>query len=92
MTRDNFEIDATPEALAYLSEIATKMMRLFPISREEAVGRIKRSWGGRKQLRTDTQLLLLFHEEPEYWAKDFYYVKGTRWWHEGEPMVPSDYP
>ena len=92
MTKDNLAIDATPEALAYLSEIAGEMTSLFAISREEAVGRINRCWGDRKKLRTDTQLLLLFHEEPEYWAKHFYYVAGTRWWREGEPLVPRDYP
>jgi hypothetical protein len=92
MTEDHFNIDATPEALDYLSKIATKMTSLFSIGREEAIGRINRLWGGRRQFRTEMQLSLFFRENVEYWAKQVYYRDDTKWWREGETLIPRSYP
>lgn len=92
MADDHFELDASPEALDYLSKIATEMQLLFLMSREEAVGRINQLWAGRFQLRTDSQLSLFFRENVEYWAKQVYYRDDTHWWKEGELLIPRDYP
>jgi hypothetical protein len=92
MTEDGFDIDATPEALEYLSEIAAEMTLLFSIERKEAIGRINKLWGGRRKFRTEMQLGLFFRENVEYWAKQVYYRDDTKWWREGEELIPRSYP
>jgi hypothetical protein len=89
---DHFEIDATPEALDYLTEIATEMTRLFSISQAEAVGRMNAFWRHRKRFRSEMELGLLGHEEPHYWASQVYYRGDTRWWKEDAQLIPRDYP
>jgi hypothetical protein len=92
MDEDHFDIDATPEAVEYLSKIATKMASLFSIGRAEAVGRINKLWGTGKQLRTEMQLSLFFRENVEYWARLIYYRDNTKWWRDGEELIPRNYP
>jgi hypothetical protein len=92
MTDEHFEIDATPEALEYLSKIATKMTLLFSIGREEAIGRINHLWGGKRHFRSELQLSLFFREDVEYWAKQVYYRDDTKWWKDGEDLIPRNYP
>jgi hypothetical protein len=92
VSEDHFEIDAAPEALDYLFEIAAEMSMLFSISRAEAIGRMNQFWGCRVRFRTEMELGLLGHEEPRYWAKQVYYLDDTLWWKDSARLIPRDYP
>ncbi|MEW8987645.1 MAG: hypothetical protein AB2401_11715 [Bacillus sp. (in: firmicutes)] len=58
------------------TEIAKKMMELFGISEKEAIGRINRHWRG-ETIKGPKDLI--YHEDPEYWAKTIYYGKDSMW-------------
>jgi hypothetical protein len=92
MIGDQFDIAATPAALAFMSKIATEMVHIFGIDRREAVGRINKFWSGRKEFLTDTQTSLLFRENPVFWAKTIYYRDDAYWWRGEEGLSPRDYP
>ncbi|MFM1652555.1 hypothetical protein ACI7RC_10705 [Brevibacillus sp. B_LB10_24] len=74
----------------FLIDIKNKMIELFNITEEEAVGRINRMWSGKK-LIGDEQIV--YHEDDTYWAKTIYYGKSSFWWlKEGEEIKPIPYP
>lgn len=91
MTEDEFVVPATPAAREYLSAIATEMANLFGIDRREAVGRMNKFWGGRKEFLTEMQTSLLTHEDPTFWAKTVYY-REPYWWRGEEGLLPRNYP
>jgi hypothetical protein len=61
-------VEATEDARGYLEEIASEMVLLFPITMDEAIGRINRHFAGR-QFLTPLAVNMLMHEEQDAWAK-----------------------
>ncbi|MBV9854404.1 MAG: hypothetical protein JOY82_07735 [Streptosporangiaceae bacterium] len=84
-----FGVRATPAARDYIDKIATTMVTLFSIPRDEAVGRISQFWRGESFAEPD-ELLALFHQSPEHWAKRIYYGRKTWWLSEGD-LAPAPY-
>jgi hypothetical protein len=66
--------------------IANKMVELFGIFIDEAVGRINRDWRGQEIIGMD----IIYHETEEYWAKTIYYG-GAHWWKGEEGLKPRPY-
>ncbi|GHF35311.1 hypothetical protein GCM10010218_15670 [Streptomyces mashuensis] len=66
-----FLMVAVPGVLAYLREVVDEMVRLFGISRAEAVARVNDVWG---HLSFTESPDLIEHEMPEYWAERIYYA------------------
>lgn len=71
-----FLMQAPPETLDYLREIAEEMQRRFGISRAEAVARINAAYGGET---FDEWPDLMCHELPEHWAYGLYYGDVPYW-------------
>ena len=86
---NNFEFVTDEESEEFCIEIAKKMIELFGISMDEAMGRINRCWEGLEIVGDD----LIYHEDEEYWAKNIYYGKNSFWWlKEGsEDLKPLPY-
>ena len=83
------EVRAIPEVRDFLEEIVDEMVRLYRLSREEAIGRMNREWGHRDFRKKDD---LIFHQTPEYWAHDIYYGPDARWRDRGGKPRPLPYP
>ncbi|OOM73582.1 hypothetical protein CLPUN_44780 [Clostridium puniceum] len=84
-----FEFVTDDESEEFCTEIAEKMVELFIIFKDEAIGRINRCWKGLEIIGDD----LIYHEDEEYWAKTIYYGKRSFWWlKEGsEDLKPIPY-
>jgi hypothetical protein len=84
-------IAMSEKARAFIERIIHEMLLWFPITRDEAVGRINQAWGHLDYIG-DTDLM--FHESALDWAKTIYYGKDSRWWlsEEGLPPVPYELP
>jgi hypothetical protein len=81
----------TDDAREYFERIITQMLFLFPITRDEAVGRANRFWRG-KSFVDELSVNMLTHELPEYWAKSFYYGADVKWWLGEDGLEPEPYP
>ncbi len=83
-----FRFATTPELDVYFGKVVDVMVRDFGVSREEAVGRVNRTFGDHDVLG-DT---LLTHE----WAKDtayqIYYGPDQMYWKAGAALTPLPYP
>ena len=85
------------EALAFCWQVAAEMVDLFGISLQEAVARVNRHWS---QAGPDERvpsvwivgLDLVYHEEPDYWARCIYCGPNCDWWVPGEELVPLPPP
>lgn len=62
----------------YCNEIADEMLKLFDISRSEAIGRINRQWQDQDMSNDDEHMI--FHQLPDWWAKEIYYEQQPLWW------------
>jgi hypothetical protein len=87
----DLDIHATEEALEYFEQIAREMVLLFPITMDEAIGRINRFWQGR-DMTTEVAVNMLLHEEPDSWAKNVYYGRASNWWLGEEGLKPLPFP
>ncbi len=87
----SIDVRATEEALEYFEEIARQMILLFPITIDEAIGRINRFWKDR-DITSEVEVNMLLHEEPDYWAKTVYYGRNSTWWLGEEGLEPLPYP
>ena len=87
MSRFKFTTDEKSEEFCML--IVGKMVGLFGITEEEAIGRINRDWEGKEIVGMD----IIYHEDEEYWAKSIYYGHDSAWWiKEGkEEIKPRPY-
>jgi hypothetical protein len=85
------EIAATPEAAAYLREIASEMCALFGLDWDEACRRINYTLRGR-EFKSDGQVDFLLHEEQDVWAKHIYYGRETFWWVNEAIARPKPFP
>lgn len=61
----------------YCIAIAAAMVDLFEIPLAEAVARMNEHWAGQSLAG---ELRLVFHEEPDVWAKHICYHFGAMWW------------
>jgi hypothetical protein len=87
--KSDYEFTTDSRSEAYMDKIAADMVRLFGISRAEAVGRINRRWRG----RTFTgERDLIYHELPDNWANDIYYGGDSRWWAKPPGLAPLPFP
>ncbi|MFM1652554.1 hypothetical protein ACI7RC_10695 [Brevibacillus sp. B_LB10_24] len=73
----NFEFITDQESERFCKTIVEKMIDLFSISEEEALGRINRKWRGIKFVGEDH---IIYHELEDFWAYDIYYGSDSRWW------------
>lgn len=85
------------EALAFCWQVAAEMVDLFGISLQEAVARVNRHWSqagadGRVPRVWIVGLDLVYHEEPDYWARTIYYGPNCFWWVPGQELVPLPPP
>jgi hypothetical protein len=85
------QITGTREALKYFEEIVRRMLLLFPITRDEAVGRVNRFWAGQDFSR-ELKVNLLTHEDTIFWAKTIYYGPNAQWGKGEEGLKPLPYP
>jgi hypothetical protein len=86
------------DALTFCREIVDEMVRLFEISNDEAVARVNRQWSEPEEGQVAPQtwivgLDIIYHEEPDRWAKFIYYGGEGRWWDPAsgvQPLPPPD--
>ncbi len=66
------------------------MTELFGISNDEAVGRINARWKG---LSFTGDKDLIYHEDPDFWARDIYWGASSEWWQKEEKdLKPLPFP
>lgn len=88
MARYTFEFKASGDALDLCEQIVDRMVELFGIPVEEALGRVNQQWAGR-DLDDDS---LICHEDQDYWANNIYYGHGSHWWLKPPGLKPMPYP
>ena len=66
----DYVFSAPPEVVALCDHIAERMVRIFGISRSEAVARINCHWRGQT---FDERNDLVLHASKEHWALRIYY-------------------
>lgn len=88
MVRYAFEFKASGDALDLCEQTVDRMVELFGIPVDEALGRVNRAWGGR-DLDNDS---LICHENEYYWANSIYYGHGSFWWLKPPGLKPMPYP
>ena len=75
MLEFNFKTDSSSKE--YCEEIILEMTSLFGITEVEAYTRINELWSGVEIVGEDD---LIYHEDPDYWAKDICYGHDSEWW------------
>jgi hypothetical protein len=88
MARYKFEFQATGRSLELCERIVDRMMELFGISVDEALGRINRGWAGFEFEDLD----LICHETDDYWANTIYFGADSYWWLKPPGLKPLPYP
>jgi hypothetical protein len=88
MARYNFEFQATGRSLELCEATVDRMVELFGISVDEALGRVNRQWRGFKFEDID----LIGHETDDYWARTIYYGADSYWWLKPADLKPRPYP
>jgi hypothetical protein len=82
-------VRCSDKARDFIEEIVTNMLVLFPITRDEAVGRVNETWQHIEYIGDDD---VIFHETAVYWAKTIYYGRDSHWWLGEEGLQPIPYP
>lgn len=83
------DVHGSSDVMEYMDELITEMVGSFGITRDEAVGRINRIWGG----RTFESYPTILHQMPYDWARDIYYGVDSYWWMVSESeRQPLPYP
>jgi hypothetical protein len=72
-----FDFKTDSESQVFCESIVNKMVEMFNINIEEAVGRVNRAWRGQELIGPDR---MIYHEDEEYWANTIYYGKDSYWW------------
>ena len=78
MNKYMFETDEQAEV--FCDKIANHMVSFFGISQDEAITRINQQWKGQAIVGLD----IVYHKDPEIWAKDIYWGKDSYWWLQAE--------
>lgn len=81
----NFVFKTDEKSEEFCNQIAIKMVELFKITLEEAVGRINQAWANSLSIEGCDNII--YHEEEDFWAKTIYYPEGTRWWQQDESLL-----
>lgn len=87
MTKFQFSTSGHPDAEEFCEELVEEFVRLFGISRAEAVGRVDQAWKDDDFEPEDLRL----HETPEYWANTIYFGHDSQWWTNPRELVPVAY-
>ncbi len=82
------ELDLDEKSRDFIATIIAEMIRLFDIAEDEAVARIHNRWRGQTFRYPD----IIFHELPEYWAKEIYYGHDADWWISEDGLEPEPLP
>ena len=86
-----YSFDVAPFAKLYIDSIVVEMIKLFGISRDEALGRINRHWKG-VSFEDQQDIDGLTNELPDYWARRIYYGPNAKWWLDDQDIKPLSYP
>jgi hypothetical protein len=87
MTGFTFAVDT--QSREFLESIIERMLLLFGIDRQEAIGRINRIWARMDFLGSDD---IRYHEDDDYWARTIYFGKDSMWWLNPPDLKPLPYP
>ena len=87
MSRFAFLTDG--KSAAFCDEIVAKMVELFRISENEAVGRLNREF---QDMEFVGEEHVFYHEDDEYWANRVYWGHGSKWWLNPPGLQPVPYP
>ncbi len=84
----NFKFITDKESQYFSEEIVREIIVQFGVSEREAVGRINQLWEGQEVIGDS----VVYHEEPDYWAKVVCYGADCFWWVEGESpkLIPYE--
>jgi hypothetical protein len=87
--KDKFEFSTDSQSATFCEGIAVKMVELFGITTDEAIGRLNQEWRGLSLLGPND---MIYHEDEEYWAKTIYYGKDSKWWKNPPGLTPKPFP
>jgi hypothetical protein len=92
---DEFPCAGDIEAVQFCRAVAHQLSTEFGITPGEAVARIIRHWceaddDGRTPRIWIVGADIVYHEDPDFWARHIYY--GTHWWPPGETPTPLPPP
>jgi hypothetical protein len=86
--KEKFEFITNAKSAEFCEGIVNRMISLFGITIDEAIGRMNRDWKG---LNLSDPNDVIFHEDEEYWANTIYYGKGSNWWLNPIGLKPRPY-
>jgi hypothetical protein len=84
-----FTFTTDEQSELFCRTIVKRMIELFGITEEEAIGRVNRQWGGMALVGDE---LAIYHEDENYWAHAIYFGKSSRWWANPHGLKPRPYP
>lgn len=84
-----FTFRTDDESESFCQTIVNRMIELFGISEDEAIGRVNRQWDRMSLVGKD---LAIYHEDEDYWAHAIYFGKSSRWWDNPPGLKPRPYP
>jgi hypothetical protein len=93
---NKYEFKTDEQAEAFCDKIAECMVSFFSISLDEAIARVNQQWKGQAIVGLD----IVYHKDPENWAKDIYWTADSYWELSGEarerlrlpPVKPKPLP
>lgn len=85
----DYEFKTDEQSRAFCNKIAERMVSLFNISVEEAVGRMNRLWSGQSFIGPKD---LIYHEDEDFWANDIFYGGDSLWWANPPGLKPLPFP
>lgn len=80
-----FSLVDPEEEKEFVSLVVEEMTKELHLSREEAVWRVQR-WINQSAPLSQ----IIFHELPEFWAKQIYYSSSSYWWLDEANAIPKD--
>jgi hypothetical protein len=86
--KEEFEFATDARSFAFCGAIVDRMVALFGITRDEAVGRLNRDWKGQGITGPSD---IVYHEDEDYWARTIYYGAGSNWWLNPPNLKPRPY-
>ena len=88
MTKQEYQFGVNDEAESFCDQIVGRVVQLFGITEDEAVGRMNRQWRGLDFEKED----LRYHQLPDDWAGDLYYGADSYWWMKPAGLHAKPYP
>ena len=88
---NKYEFKTNKKVQEFCDLIINKMVELFGINKDEALGRLNNHWKG-VDLTDDKDVV--YHEHENYWANVIYYGDDSFWWKDPRPkdLKPLPYP